>query len=120
MKRLISMLLVIAMITAFIPSAFAAENSAATYSFLSTAIDGSNKISTVNATYENTETHGSGPWAYVNALAANNNTSYNYVKCYNWYGTETFKEPQFVCNDEYDYEHCKPVSPDDDIIYKGE
>ena len=34
--------------------------------------------------------------------------------------TETFKEPQFVCNDEYDYEHCKPVKPDDDIIYKGE
>lgn len=33
--------------------------------------------------------------------------------------TETFKEPQFVCNDEYDYEHCEPVSPDDDIIYKG-
>ncbi len=32
--------------------------------------------------------------------------------------TETFKEPQFVCNDEYDYEHCEPVSPDDDIIYK--
>lgn len=34
--------------------------------------------------------------------------------------TETFKEPQFVCNDEYDYEHCEPVKPDDDIIYKGE
>ena len=33
--------------------------------------------------------------------------------------TETFKEPQFVCNDEYDYEHCEPVKPDDDIIYKG-
>lgn len=33
--------------------------------------------------------------------------------------TETFKEPQFVCNDEYDYEHCKPVKPDDSIIYKG-
>ena len=32
--------------------------------------------------------------------------------------TETFKEPQFVCNDEYDYEHCEPVSPDDNIIYK--
>lgn len=31
--------------------------------------------------------------------------------------TETFKEPQFVCNDEYDYEHCEPVKPDDDIIY---
>lgn len=34
--------------------------------------------------------------------------------------TETFKEPQFVCNDEYDYEHCEPVKPDDDIIYKGD
>ena len=33
--------------------------------------------------------------------------------------TETFKEPQFVCNDEYDYKHCEPVKPDDDIIYKG-
>lgn len=33
--------------------------------------------------------------------------------------TETFKEPQFVCNDEYDYEHCEPVKPDDDIVYKG-
>ena len=32
--------------------------------------------------------------------------------------TETFKEPQFVCNDEYDYEHCEPVK--DDIIYKKE
>lgn len=32
--------------------------------------------------------------------------------------TEIFKEPQFVCNDEYDYEHCEPVKPDDDIIYK--
>lgn len=32
--------------------------------------------------------------------------------------TETFKEPQFVCNDEYDYEYCEPVSPEDDIIYK--
>lgn len=34
--------------------------------------------------------------------------------------TETFEEPQFVCNDEYDYEHCEPVKPDDDVIYKGE
>ena len=34
--------------------------------------------------------------------------------------TVTFKEPQFVCNDEYDYEHCEPIKPDDDIIYKGE
>lgn len=34
--------------------------------------------------------------------------------------TETFKEPQFVCNDEYDYEHCEPVKPTDSIIYKGE
>lgn len=33
--------------------------------------------------------------------------------------TETFKEPQFVCNDEYDYEHCEPVKPDDEIIFKG-
>ena len=33
--------------------------------------------------------------------------------------TEIFKEPQFVCNDEYDYEHCEPVKPEDNIIYKG-
>jgi len=94
MKRLISTVLVIAMIISFVPSAIAAESSAVTYSFLSTAIDGSNKITTANATYENTAAHGSAPWAYLTALAANNNTSYNYEKCYNWYGTETFKEPE--------------------------
>lgn len=26
----------------------------------------------------------------------------------------------YCCNDEYDYDNCQPVKPDDDIIYKGE
>lgn len=34
--------------------------------------------------------------------------------------TESGFGVQYCCNDEYDYEHCEPVKPDDDIIYKGE
>ena len=34
--------------------------------------------------------------------------------------TETGFGVQYCCNDEYDYDDCQPVKPDDDIIYKGE
>ena len=43
-----------------------------------------------------------------------------------WYGvltkidTETGFGVQYCCNDEYDYDDCQPVKPDDDIVYKGE
>ena len=33
--------------------------------------------------------------------------------------TETGFGVQYCCNDEYDYDDCQPVKPDDDIIYKG-
>ena len=25
----------------------------------------------------------------------------------------------YCCNDEYEYDNCQPVKPDDDVIYKG-
>jgi hypothetical protein len=34
--------------------------------------------------------------------------------------TETGFGVQYCCNDEYDYDDCQPVKPDDDIIYRGE
>lgn len=34
--------------------------------------------------------------------------------------TESGFGVQYCCNDEYDYDNCQPVKPDDDIIYKGE
>lgn len=34
--------------------------------------------------------------------------------------TESGFGVQYCCNDEYDYDSCEPVKPDDDIIYKGE
>lgn len=34
--------------------------------------------------------------------------------------TESGFGVQYCCNDEYDYDNCEPVKPDDDIIYKGE
>ena len=71
------------------------EGEVITYNFLSTAVSGSaSTASSKNATYEITEANGSAPWAYVNAIADNNNNSYSYEKCYNWYGTETFKTPE--------------------------
>lgn len=42
-----------------------------------------------------------------------------------WYGvltkidTESGFGVQYCCNDEYDYDECEPVKPDDTIIYKG-
>lgn len=33
--------------------------------------------------------------------------------------TESGFGVQYCCNDEYDYDDCQPVKPDDDIIYKG-
>ncbi len=93
-RKVLSLILAAALVVTLLPSVFAADAESVTYSFLSTAIDGSNKVNTATATYENTAEYGSAPWAYVNALYANNNTSYNYEKCYNWYGTETYKEPE--------------------------
>lgn len=43
-----------------------------------------------------------------------------------WYGvltkinTESRFGVQYCCNDEYDYDNCEPVKPNDSIIYQGE
>lgn len=34
--------------------------------------------------------------------------------------TESGFGVQYCCNDEYDYDDCEPVKPDDSILYKGE
>lgn len=34
--------------------------------------------------------------------------------------TESGFGVQYCCNDEYDYDDCEPVKPNDDIIFKGE
>ncbi len=94
MKRLLSMLLTLSMLISFVPAVSAADDGVITYSFLSTAIDGSNSIAATNATYENTSAHGSAPWAYVNMVQPNNNTAYNTDLHYNWYGASPFKAPE--------------------------
>ncbi len=92
MKKILSMILVIVMLTAFVPSVFAEEDTKAvadvlTYDFTSYGLTGSSEsASSTTATYQNTSEAGSAPWAFVvHTASTNGNTCYVQRLRFNWY-----------------------------------
>ncbi len=91
MKKILSIILAIAMLMVLVPSVFAEGEGteAATvlkYDFTSKGINGGTAdVSPTTATYENTKSSGSAPWDFVNSLSANTLSSLSARLRYNWY-----------------------------------